>query len=194
MKPTFKRWITSSIRITAFAVAFAFFVSCADDELSADNRSQAGVAELPAGQTPDTFGALSGCDDNLTNDGCNFTSGEGRDHPNQYLMVDLMTPCRTEPLPANCTWAAGNITETRTIEVDLSNCCFPASSLNFQMNNWKAQAMSVRPSSSYLITNYERINGYMVTVYGPYRMVIRVTYRKKGLCTVVGERGDELPQ
>jgi hypothetical protein len=190
MKPTLTRWITSSINITAFAVAFALLVSCADDELSADNRAQ-GIEALPADQTPDTFSALTGCPDDLVNDGCNFTSGTGRDHPNQYLMVDMMTPCRTEPLPSNCSWAAGNITETRNIQVDLNNCCYPASSLTFQMNNWKAQAMSVRPSSSFLITDYERINGFMVTPYGPYRMIIRVTYKKKGMCLVVGERDDQ---
>jgi hypothetical protein len=196
MKTTLRKWITSSIKIAAFTVGFALIASCADDELAADNRSQnatgiEGIAEQPSNPEPQSLSG--GCPDDLTDDGCNFTSGTGRDHPNQFLMVTMMNNCRTESLPSNCVWA-GNITETRNIEVDLNNCCYPFSSLNWAMNSWKALAMSNRPASNYLITNYQRINGYMVTAYGPYRMVIRVTYRKKGLCSVVGEREQALHQ
>lgn len=123
------------------------------------------------------------CSDNLTNDGCDFTSGNGRDMPNQYLMVDMLNNCRRESLPSNCNWWS-SITQTRVIKVDLNNCCYPASAMTGRLNTWKDAAMYARPSSSYLITNYERIGGFMVTVYGPYRMSIRVTYRKK-ICSAV---------
>ncbi|RZS93629.1 hypothetical protein [Aquimarina brevivitae] len=119
-----------------------------------------------------------GCADDLIDDGCNFTSGNGRDMPNQYLMVDMLNDCRRETLPNNCSWV-GNTTVTTTIEVDLNNCCYPFYALNSRLDSWKAQAQAAKPNSSYLITNYQRIGGYMVTSYGPYRMKIRVTYRKK---------------
>jgi hypothetical protein len=195
MKTTLRRWTGSSLKIVAF-VTFALLAACAEEELEAPEASRSAEAiEAPTGEADSgPFSALGGCPDDLTNDGCNFTSGTGRDHPNQYLMVNMMNNCRTEPLPSNCTWS-GNITETRNIEVDLNNCCYPASSLNFQMNTWKALAASNRPASNFLITNYQRISGYMVTSYGPYRMVIRVTYRKRGLCSEVAEKGGiALPQ
>ncbi|MBQ4821899.1 hypothetical protein [Aquimarina sp. MMG016] len=125
------------------------------------------------------------CDDNLTNNGCNFTTGQGRkgrDMPNQYLMVNMLDNCRTEQLPANCSWV-GNHTQTRVIEVDLNNCCSPAYALNSRLDNWRDLAIANKPDSSYLITDYERIYGFMVTSYGPYRMRIRVTYRKK-ICSI----------
>ena len=118
------------------------------------------------------------CSDDLINNGCDFISGNGRDMPNQYLMVDMLNNCRTEPLPSNCSWQ-GYITETNDIEVDLNNCCYPAYALNSRLDSWKNLATSAKPNSSYLITNYQRISGFMVTPYGPYRMKIRVTYRKK---------------
>lgn len=126
------------------------------------------------------------CPDNLTNNGCDFTSGSGRDMPNQYLMVNLLNNCRRESLPSNCSWWSGNITQTRTIYVYLNNCCYPASAMTGRLNSWKNAAVSAKPNSSYLITNYERIGGVMLNhPYGPYRMSIRVTYRKK-ICSVVG--------
>lgn len=184
MRPTLRKWVNSSIKIATFIIAFAFVASCAEDESLTENRSQ--NEQLPEAMaldgSPFTTPSSIGCPDDLTNDGCNFTSGTGRDHPNQFLMVNMMNNCRTESLPSNCSWA-GNITQTRDIEVDLNNCCYPFSAFNAVMNNWKAIAASNRPASNYLITNYQRITGYMVTTYGPYRMVIRVTYRKKGLCS-----------
>lgn len=193
MKPSSKKWITSSIKIATLVVIFAFLASCAQDEAALE-KSDAQVSQATLSDQPSTpFSTLStGCPDDLENDGCNFISGTGRDHPNQYLMVDLMNGCRTEPLPSTCSWIGYTI-QTRNIEVDLNNCCYPYSSLNAAMNNWKALAAANRPDSNYLITGYERINGYMVTVYGPYRMVIKVTYRKKGMCLVKGET-DDLPK
>ena len=98
----------------------------------------------------------SSCDDNLTHDGCNFTSGEGRDTAYRYTMVDLLDNCYTQPLPSNCSWV-NNTTQTRDIYIDLTNCCYSASHLNTQLNNWKNLAIANRPSSSYLITGYEYI-------------------------------------
>ena len=122
--------------------------------------------------------------DTLTDDGCNFLTGEGKDFSEQYLMVNMLNNCRTEALPSNCGWASGNITQTRTIQVDLNNCCSPASALNARLNGWKGLAVANKPNSSYLITSYQRTGGFMVTTYGPYRMNIKVTYRKKA-CQIV---------
>lgn len=195
MKPTVRKWINSS-KIAAFVVGFALLASCAEDELSRENTSQhSQVTEaLTSDQSSDlNFSASSvSCPDNLTNDGCNFTSGTGRDHPNQFLMVSMMNNCRTESLPSNCSWD-GNITQTRDIEVDLNNCCYPFGTFNAVMNGWKALAASNRPAGNYLIIDYQRITGYMVTTYGPYRMVIRVTYRKKGLCSEKIDKEIALP-
>lgn len=199
MKRAVKKWLNSSIKIAMLFLALSVVVSCSEDASLEERPTNERAIEGTPGETSnpgDSFGAsLLSCPDDLTNDGCNFTAGTGRDHPNQFLMVNMMNNCRTEPLPSNCTWD-GNITQTRTIEVDLNNCCYPFSSLNFAMNNWKALAIANKPASNYLITNYQRINGYMVTTYGPYRMVIQVTYRKKGLCSLVGEKKAEihLPQ
>jgi hypothetical protein len=190
MKLTLKKWINSSIKIATLVTALTLLVSSCSEEVSTQERAQdeRALEAAPTLEGSGTFGAsLLACPNNLTNDGCNFTSGSGEDYPNQYLMVNMMNPCRTEGLPAGCAWD-GYITQTRDIEVDLSNCCYPFSSLNFQMNSWKGLAITNRPASNYLITNYQRISGYMVTTYGPYRMKIRVTYRKKGLCSLVGER------
>lgn len=175
------------LRYAAFAANLFFLASCSEEPLHQETAAHQKIAkETPA--TGDSFGAsLLSCPDNLTNDGCNFISGSGRDHPNQFLMVGLMNNCRTEALPANCSWD-GNITQTHNIEVDLNNCCYPFSALNAAMNAWKALAASNRPASNYLIINYERIDGFMVTSYGPYRMVIKVTYRKRGLCSQVSEK------
>ena len=190
MKLIFKRWISSSIRIATFIAGFTLLVSCANDQLAPEDRSQNQQELSDQSVNPSPFSAAMSCPDNLTDDGCNFVTGSGRDHPNQFTMVGMMNNCRTESLPAGCSWA-GNVTQTKIIEVDLNNCCYPFSSLNFAMNSWKALAASNRPAGNYLIINYQRINGYMVTVYGPYRMVIQVTYRKKGNCAVVGEeKGD----
>jgi hypothetical protein len=185
MKPSLKRWMNSSFKIAVFVMGITFLVSC-EDQLTSDDRSP-NEQVLAEQSSPLNFSAAAmSCADNLANDGCNFTSGTGRDHPNQFLMVSMMNNCRTESLPPNCSWD-GNQTQTRTMEVDLNNCCYPFNTFNAVMNGWKSLAQSNRPAGNYLITNYQRINGYMVTVYGPYRMVISVTYRKKGLCALIGE-------
>lgn len=194
MKPNFTRWINSSIKIATLVVAFAILASC-EDKLATDNRPQ--DVPLVDAKSPDQvpspslFSTSASCSDDLANDGCNFTSGSGRDYPNQFLMVAMMSNCRTEGLPAGCSWD-GNITQTKIIEVDLSNCCYPFSSFNFTLNSWKALAVSNRPASDYLITNYQRINGYMVTTYGPYRMVIQVTYKKKACSRIIGSPQDPI--
>jgi hypothetical protein len=195
MKTYVKKWITSSIKIAVITVVFALMASCQDQLMTEDRlQNETTLSEQPA--NVDFNAAAMSCPDDLINDGCNFTSGTGRDHPNQFLMVNMMNNCRTESLPANCSWD-GNITQTQTIQVNLNNCCYPFSSLNAVLNSWKTLAQSNRPAANYLITNYQRVSGYMATVYGPYVMVISVTYRKKGTCLMVAEPGPrriDLPQ
>ncbi|MDY8135562.1 hypothetical protein [Aquimarina sp. 2201CG5-10] len=187
--------VNSKITLLIFIlIGMIIFSSCEKDDLIINEKNQE-LKENSTNKSSEStsesanycsINGRSSCDDNLTNDGCNFTSGEGRDMPNQFLMVDMLNNCRTEPLPNNCNWH-GNHIQTRIIEVDLSNCCSPAYALNSRLDSWKGLAMANRPNSSYIITNYERISGFMVTTYGPYRMRIRVTYRKK-ICLVAHDQ------
>jgi hypothetical protein len=185
MKPYSKKWMTLSIKIVMLIVSLAFLVSC-QDQLLSEERSQSEPGISNQSPIADFNAAAMSCPDDLVNDGCNFTSGTGRDHPNQFLMVSMMNNCRTESLPANCAWD-GNITQTQTMQVNLNNCCYPFNTFNAVLNGWKTTAQNNRPSGGYLITNYQRVTGYMATPYGPYVMVISVTYRKKGTCLIVGE-------
>ncbi|WP_128755218.1 hypothetical protein [Aquimarina sediminis] len=156
-----------------------------DEELKLEKLEEITTKKSEKGEeiSGECYVGRASCPDNLTNNGCDFTSGSGRDMPNQYLMVDMLNNCRRQSLPSNCSWWS-NITETRVIKVDLNNCCYPAYAMTGRLNSWKNAAVAARPSSAYLITNYERIGGFMVTTYGPYRMSIRVTYRKK-ICSAV---------
>lgn len=120
---------------------------------------------------------VSACPETLTNDGCNFTSGTGVEAQSQFTMINLLNGCRTESLPAGCRWTS-NIT-TRYIDVDFNLSCCPASQLNIKTETIKHLAINAKPSSNYLITNYQRTSGFMVSTYGPYRMRVLVTYREK---------------
>jgi hypothetical protein len=167
--------------IVALFVGFITLASCEKDEAATFEKEaviskSSGPLNFSPAENSASAASLS-CAENLTNDGCNFTSGTGTDMQNQFTMVNLLNGCRTESVPAGCSLTA--ITATRTINADLSNCCYGPASLNAQMNGWKQLAMNARPASDYIITGYTRINGFMVTAYGPYRMVISVTYRKK---------------
>jgi hypothetical protein len=184
MKTYLKKWMSSSIRITAIIAVFIFLASCQDQLSTERTHNESALPDQSA--NADFNAAAMSCPDDLANDGCNFTSGTGRDHPNQFLMVSMMNNCRTESLPANCSWD-GNITQTQTMQVNLNNCCYPFNTFNAVLNGWKTLAQSNRPASNYLITNYQRVSGYMATPYGPYVMIISVTYRKKGTCLIVGE-------
>ncbi len=176
-----KKLTLSRFFIVALFMSFAILASCEKDEAVTFEKektfSKSSEALNFSSTENSTSAASSACAENLTNDGCNFTSGTGTDMQNQFTMVNLLNGCRTESVPAGCSLTA--ITTTRTINADLSNCCYGFASLNAQMNGWKQLAMNARPASDYIITGYTRINGFMVTTYGPYRMVISVTYRKK---------------
>lgn len=185
MKRSVDQWMMSSIKIVIFVMSLALLASC-QDQLLSEERSQHEPALTDQPSTPDFNAAAMSCPDNLANDGCNFTSGTGRDHPNQFTMIGMMNNCRTESLPANCSWD-GNVTQTKIIQVNLNNCCYPFNTFNAVMNGWKTLAQNNRPSGNYLITNYTWVSGSMATPYGPYVMVIAVTYRKKGMCAIIGE-------
>lgn len=177
--------MNSSIKIAMFVASVALLASC-QDQLLSEERSQHDLGITDQSTTPDFNAAAMSCPDNLAHDGCNFTSGTGRDHPNQFTMVSMMNNCRTEPLPANCSWD-GNVTQTKIMQVNLNNCCYPFNTFNAVMNGWKSLAQSIRPAGNYLITNYTWVSGSMATPYGPYVMTIAVTYRKKGLCSIIAE-------
>lgn len=156
-----------------------FFASCSKEEATPSEKETI-TAKAPGElnfQAPGSPVALQSCPETLVHDGCNFTSGTGTDLQNQFTMVTLLNNCRIESLSPGCSWTS--TTQTKLFNADLSNCCFSASSLNAQIDSWKQIAVSMRPGSDYVITGYQRINGFMVTAYGPYRMVICVTYRKK---------------
>lgn len=180
----FKNFKMGSYVVAALFAGLVFFTSCNNDDVVQSDQTTTearGVLGIkPA--VPVTAQPLS-CAEDLANDGCNFTSGTGTDFQNQYTMVTLMNSCRTEALPANCGWL--NDTQIRTIAVDLNNCCYNGSVLNAQMNGWKQAAINARPASDYIITGYQRVNGFMMNYpYGPYRMEVNVTYRKKS-CTFI---------
>ena len=117
------------------------------------------------------------CPDNLTYNSCNFTSGDGRDYPNQFTMVNLLDNCHRESLPNGCSWTSTY--ETKTIYVHLDNCCKSAAQLNANIDSWMQKAKDERPAGGFLIVDYERTGGLMESTFGPYRMYVKVTYRKK---------------
>lgn len=164
------------------AVLFAgslFFMSCNKEETVTPEKQEI-TAKAPGElnfKPGVNASAISSCPETLTNNGCNFTSGTGTDLQNQFTMVNLLNSCRVESLSPGCSWTT--VTQTKLFNADLSNCCFSASSLNSQIDSWKQIAVSMRPGSDYVIIGYQRLNGFMVTAYGPYRMSMSVTYRKK---------------
>lgn len=166
--------------IVALFAGFLFFVSCNKEEIVTPEKQEITAkapGELNFKPTESASAATQGCPETLTNDGCNFTSGTGTDLQNQFTMVTLLNSCRVESLSPGCSWTT--VTQTKLFNADLSNCCFNASSLNSQIDSWKQIAVNMRPGSDYVIVGYQRINGFMVTAYGPYRMGMSVTYRKK---------------
>lgn len=166
--------------IVALSAGFLFFVSCNKEEAVTPEKQEItakapGELNFKPGVSPSA--TSSSCPETLTNNGCNFTSGTGTDLQNQFTMVNLLNSCRVESLSPGCSWTS--VTQTKLFNADLSNCCFSASSLNAQIDSWKQIAVSMRPGSDYVIVGYQRLNGFMVTAYGPYRMSMSVTYRKK---------------
>ncbi|TGD57258.1 hypothetical protein [Flavobacterium humi] len=176
---TFKKTnVMKSFAVALFA-SVVFFASCNKEE-AVPSENENITAKAPGElnfQPPGSALTMQSCPETLVNDGCNFTSGTGTDLQNQFTMVSLLNSCRIESLSPGCSWTS--TTQTKLFNADLSNCCFSAGSLNTQIDGWKQMAVSMRPGSDYVITGYQRINGFMVTAYGPYRMVISVTYRKK---------------
>ncbi|MEO8516289.1 MAG: hypothetical protein ABI426_06075 [Flavobacterium sp.] len=174
-----KRIKLGSYVIVALFAGFLFFVSCNKEEAVTPEKQEV-TAKAPGElnfKAAENTSATSSCPETLTNDGCNFTSGTGTDLQNQFTMVNLLNSCRVESLSPGCRFTS--VTQTKLFNADLSNCCFSASSLNSQIDSWKQIAVNMRPGSDYVIVGYQRLNGFMVTTYGPYRMSISVTYRKK---------------
>ncbi|MGH2665178.1 hypothetical protein [Flavobacterium sp.] len=166
--------------IMALFAGSLFFVSCNKEDVVTPEKEEI-TAKAPGDLNFHAPGGaantMQSCPETLTNDGCNFTSGTGTDLQNQFAMVTLLNSCRVESLSPGCSWTT--VTQTKLFNADLSNCCFSANSLNAQIDSWKQIAVNMRPGSDYVIVSYQRINGFMVTAYGPYRMGMSVTYRKK---------------
>ncbi|WP_158629494.1 hypothetical protein [Flavobacterium microcysteis] len=175
----FKNFKTAHFFMAALFAGFVFFASCSNDDFVQHDETTKAARNFQNAQDIKSAGnlpaALPGCPENLTNDGCNFTSGSGIDQQNFYTMISLLNNCRTEALPAGCSLSD---TTTRIIVANLNGCCNSASALNAQMNAWKQLAMNVRPGSDYIITGYQLIRYYSVSSYD-YRLDINVTYRKK---------------
>lgn len=175
-----KRVKLGSYVTIALLAGFLFFVSCNKEEVATPEKQEVtakALGELNFKPTGSASAATSSCPETLTNNGCNFTSGTGTDLQNQFTMVNLLNSCRVESLTPGCSWTS--VTQTKLFNADLSNCCFSFGSLNTQIDGWKQVAVNMRPGSDYVIVGYQRLNGFMVTAYGPYRMSMSVTYRKK---------------
>ncbi|MFM9989405.1 hypothetical protein [Flavobacterium sp.] len=194
MKKSNKLKLGSTVIIALFA-NLVFFTSCDKDNNASSENSEKqetvlkNTDNLNFKSTDGNVAKIASCPETLTNDGCNFTSGYGTDLNSQFTMVNLLNSCRTESLPAGCSWSS--YTETRFIDIDYSNCCYTANELNVKTDACKQLAINARPSSGYLITNYQRINGFMVTTYGPYRMRVAVTYRAKS-CRMIPIDGTQM--
>lgn len=122
------------------------------------------------------FNSVAACPDDLADDGCTFISGTGRDMSIDYKIINILNSCRIPDLPSYYVWD-GNQTQTRIITIDYNNCCYSYESMNGKINRIVGSAMGSRPHH-YLVRNYRRVSGQRVTVYGPYRVTIEVTYRK----------------
>ena len=165
-----------ALSFLACTLLFSVFtlVSCEKEEVT-ENVIENGQTKVEN----DNWGTKNSrsCPDDLINNSCNFTSGNGRDYPNQYTMVNLLDNCHRESLPNGCNWTSDIV--TKTIYVHLNNCCKSANTLNANIDSWMQKAKDERPSGGYLIVGYERTGGLMESTFGPYRMYIKVTYRRK---------------
>lgn len=124
------------------------------------------------------------CDLNLTNNGCEFTSGEGKVAASYNTMINLLDNCYTESLASNCNWF-GNYEQTKTMSRNfIISQCNSASIMNFYLNDYENWAKAIRPNSSYIITGYQ-LQTATNTGDGYFRLKIRVIYRKK-ICSLSG--------
>ena len=83
----FKRFYYS---IFTLLLAGFIFISCEKEEITIDEVMESSTVKQESASNG--FGNKAACTDDLTNDGCNFLSGSGRDMPNQYLMINMMKP------------------------------------------------------------------------------------------------------
>lgn len=122
------------------------------------------------------------CDNNMTNDGCQFTSGESLDVYQAQYFEPLLDNCYTETLENNCSWM-GNYTVKQQFYIYFDACCTSYTVMNSRLNGIKASAQSFAPSN-YLIIDYRIFGGVMLNYpYGPKRYTVEVTYRKK-ICSL----------
>ncbi len=173
----FKNFKTGHFFMAALFAGFVFFASCSNDESVQPDETTKAARSFQEAQPAKDVSLKSVCPDDVTNNGCIFVSGMGNSSQNQFTMVGMLNNCKTEEPPLNCGLGA---TELRTIDVDFSPYnCDDAATLNAYLNGINQQAINARPTSDFIITGYQRVRGYMVTAYGPYRMELSFTYRKK---------------
>ena len=171
------------INIILLGVSFVVF-SCVQENDVLKNTVEEQVYKL---SKDDVYGQCSNstkssCPGNLTNDGCNFTSGS-EIHAWQIVtdFETLLNNCRLEELPSNCpTWTSQY--ETVNFKVGLTGCCYDYSLKNFRVNQIKSIAQSNRPGSAYLIRDYQVVYATGCNVAGHPCLSVTVTYRKRGLC------------
>ncbi len=165
----------------AFAVIASFSCQEQNDELLQTPEQSFSFDD----QSGETCSARSSCDNEMPHDGCNFTSGEhtySTDLADEY--ETLLNNCHTEPLPSNCSWAAGPIT-TYVINYHPANwCCYDFNAHNFRVDQIMQAAQSTRPASNYLITGYE-VSHYVLS---QPNFKVKVTYRKRGMCSLPADK------
>ncbi len=168
-----------------FAVSVILSYSCQEQESELTQVPEQSFTYED--QSGETCSARASCANDITHDGCNFTSGQhtySTHLAGQY--ETLLNNCHTEPLPSNCSWASGPIT-TYVINYHPANwCCYDFNAHNFRVDQFMAAAQSSRPGSNYLITGYE-VSHWMLS---QPNFKVKVTYRKKGICSIPPDKVD----
>ncbi len=174
--------MTNLIKIIFLGLSIIAF-SCVQENEVLDNSPEEQIYGLSKGENyGQCTSSRSSCPGNLTNDGCNFTSGS-EIHAWQIVsdFETLLNNCRIEELPSNCpTWS--NQFETVNFRTGLTGCCYDYSLMNFRVNQIKSLAESNRPSSAFLIRSYTVTYATGCNSAGHPCLSVTVTYRKRGIC------------